>query len=909
MTVNEARRHLQDNTPARAQTDSVQLNKKTSLVRVWTDMPLDTLPDLESFLRTYTDPKNTSASSTVTDPYADREKHAGTWRLGRVWSETVREETRLYQELHLGFIQSIVLDAADASTWSEAQVVDEVKTDATDEGLLRLRWINVDPAKVHTIIDVLSEVKSYTTVYADGESKGGTWYLHEVVGGKDAGNGGGEIVMKLGLAEETRTFTLGDGTLRPQTVVRYFGVPKSRVETIKAGIAAASTRQNIDIRIDEAYANGECVLTVTTTTMTLVEWNTTIGEAWDITRTQYWKWHVIQSEIESFETTLSIGTLEQGKQKSIVKTSNGDGTWDIIATIQSVTHGTDEDYNEFESDLTVYIDALTTQRQLKWFHLTDAQKAFLINDLSYDAAQAEGVTLRYEDYRVPQFGTWHLTVYITTEDSETSSVIVTDIGGDPGDEVNGTLRRKDFPGAEAEVRHYGWFSIPDSIVATALTALETAPSGWLVESIVQNRRPEKKLSDLIWTIHKVGTVDNVTENMEFGSNAEQRVVRLVKRDPGSAPSTPTMSGYTCVKREILRIAETIADYIFYFTKVGVSSYEFQTDYDALDAEVRYVIYPNRSSNPTPSTPAGFYLVRREIGNPDGVLQDYTYVYAKTGETAHLTDALALATSSGRRIQVTYRDQTVDPSDTDGMGADAAHFVDYEASNYTLVRKRVTASGRGVEDWTFVYVYNGDYDTAFTVAYTTPGFMERRVEIFRGVPDDELATQLSTYKTSGESDEVVAEVRSDYNEGGTSTITRIVLTLPSSGVTETKYIVERRESGIRPSSYSAISTNKELFVTDFDNDVYGKVDSWSEVTVPILRPAAYHVTGKSIRVWYVVKTTSYHKTAPSVSAPAEADDYESYTEEGWTRDLQYGFYVKESVAVTLTQDWVTAIPAP
>lgn len=192
--------------------------------------------------------------------------------------------------------------------------------------------------------------------------------------------------------------------------------------------------------------------------------------------------------------------------------------------------------------------------------------------------------------------------------------------------------------------------------ATPVTPTE---DGYVCTAI-QVDNPDEVLQHYTYTLEREGTVTHTVLNAEFGVEAERR--RLILKDRESTPDTPTVTGYTLIDKSIAEPDSPLSDYIFDFEKDGTTNHQVETREESAEVEIRAYACLRRASAPTTPVIAGFTCVRKDVQNPGQAHSDYLFYYVRNGTSTDLVTRKRYPDADAEVIEYTYYKRASEPSE-------------------------------------------------------------------------------------------------------------------------------------------------------------------------------------------------------------------------------------------------------
>jgi len=297
-------------------TNYTSLNGDAELWRSLRELAPDYISDITDLLNLITDIKNTVECSYVDDPEAGSETFAGRWRQAYIRRIAQGDVTKLVQVLRKGFAESI--------DWTEARMVEgkDLRTSGAEaEGYRTVRWVGLDPTKVHTMALSLSAV-SYEDAVVNGETLSGVW--HNIsVSPSIADDGSGVVTIQLAKPEFTLTAFQNYQATNAKDITYYFQVPKDLAQAIIDGAKAAGASATASY----GKASGLVDIVVAVKGTTKAEKKDKVT-AWNFKYKEYTSYYFGLTKAEA--DVIVLATPAQYNTWDLRKVHNSDGTWDVI---------------------------------------------------------------------------------------------------------------------------------------------------------------------------------------------------------------------------------------------------------------------------------------------------------------------------------------------------------------------------------------------------------------------------------------------------------------------------------------------------------------------------------------------------------------------------------------------------
>ena len=247
------------------------------------------------------------------------------------------------------------------------------------------------------------------------------------------------------------------------------------------------------------------------------------------------------------------------------------------------------------------------------------------------------------------------------------------------------------PQVDAEVIDVTWQRIRKADINTALEFLKNNPfvANYAVVDVSHNDSGGG-YADITQRLHAV-SVKNYTVQVRFkDADSERRTIVYPHRTDDPNPVPP--NGYLRVTSQESAYDETLQSYTYEFVRQGTSSFDVDTAWPDSDAERIVRRYFNRSYDPSPSTPSGYYKSTTESANAETGVGIYSYVYLKIGTSYYDRTSLHPDAGDAREITRIYHNRTSLP--------------DASISGYRLVKRDISGAERGIQDYIFHFVEIG-----------------------------------------------------------------------------------------------------------------------------------------------------------------------------------------------------------
>jgi hypothetical protein len=915
LTTAEARAYLREEEWDQVRVSRDPLSKRNTIVRQITGIGVEVAEDLCQYLRDYTSSENTKARSFVVKPRTSRETQDGTWRSGRVWYETVRDDTTLFQELHEGWVEAFT---DNTPYWTEAHLVSERFVDSATEGVLTVRWENIANDKVHAIASLM-QANSYESVTIDGEEYGGTWFTRWIET-REHDDGSAHIILTLQRSESYQEYLQGMGTLSPRTTRRYMGVPHSRIaEVIANHPSPTDSRTNIDHEVDMDYVAGTATIIVRTTNYTQVTNTTTLQVSFNTKQTVVRGWNYTLEEIEAFIAeggTLDLITPEAGKSKSLVQTDNGNGTWDFIATVNLATLTSEVIVNEIRLIDAPELDRFNIGseseiRRYRWFDIAPGDEDDVIDQIRE--------VLEYAPTG------WSVISRDETHDRESNTYTILWEISKVGD-TEWITRKADIDG-DSEVHIYELRNRKMDLTVPYEERIQPEPpeeEGYVgttlfienIDEVHQNYR---------WTYERVGTKDHYVADTFPSSEARRVTIEQLKRDATLVdeegeeilPEVPEIStetvSYTLIDGPRFRESGArMRDIIYVFERDGETEWEVeQTENDGTnegEVAIRQVILRNRTDLPEEEpTITGFVRVRRQITNPDQPHNDIIYTFQKEG-TGFVYVRFHAPGGPKKVLNVMFYSRAEEPEQ-----AEVERQIQEDlGESYTLMDIVVQGGAGLLQNYQYIFALDTpdgmepDSVEGITVGIRTPFWVKRKTMVIPGVPDAELDARITFLADADNwgAYEVPESVLPRWDGSGQTDIYVTLVCLPTESTVETQSIFDPSDVAIRSNEWRYGISSEKIPLNHGGIPDSGTTTAWGQVTsvrTYVSPNQGDTVIGRAIRRRYVRTTTTYHKFMPedgARNAHGETDLYYTYK---LSREPSVGYWLEVETKVS-TGNW-------
>ena len=858
-----------DRATVRRQTDQ-PLTTDRRLLHSWDNVPKGAKDEIKR--KFFSDRK-------YTNPRIGGIDYSGTWRVSSVDFEESGNGVVAIRELRLGCIGTLISNSA--IDWSEARLSGSTSVTLIERRVI-VQWENVDPKKLDTIkLQLLSDAfLTLSNISVGGEPLGGTWNRVNVETSRSREDGAGVVTMVLSLNERSETATRQDGTLKPITDVEYFGVPHNRVaDVLPALLDEGTKRTNVSTRI--SYTDGLANITVSTTNIKSKTSTITAGISSNETEVSELRWNYTLEEIEDEIESLGLDTRESGKTKSVVETSNGDGTWDMVGRVRTmdtvlladvISGVTVAAINAPELDR-VHPQTESETRRYRWFHI-DADAIVAVRAKLEVPPTGYRVLEITEDHN-PEVNTY--TLSWTVELSGGSEWTV----------------QEDQIDAELEIRTIQYLNRPTDGDKPSPNLVGDL-AGYAVTSLQVND-PDKAHADYIYRIEKEGQEDNKVVISDSGKESSRIRLELLKRS--APPNAPAIEGYTMFGEEKRNVGDKLVDYIYNFQFEGTTQWTSQNEQFQGEVEVRTVELLNRSTAPSDPTESGYTMTTKSIENIDGTLSNYRYQFQKEGAT---TLEVRRAFPPGPTGTPEQRARDAEQITETYFSRPAPISPDPTKTGYTLID--IISRGREglLADYTFVWAKDSNNDERY-IGVETPYFLERMTYVEKNVTDAKLTERigiLSGNEYWGD-DEIVESVRPRYNGSGHTDLYVVVVKLPST-YTNVATSIDEFDGPFKANTWSLITDESTLYTKSHTISGSGNsavVDEYGKVTGGNRVIPTSGLSGRQIREKTIYETVAFHRDDPGALTGLSAGfSFGDYTYDSKRKNEQVGYWVKRSTRV-------------